>query len=562
MICSRYCQASVAILLGSLVTISCGSEDEGDSSWGRGGSGAGADAAMDSTGNGGAAGGSTGGSAGAGGATAGSGGEAGQDASTAGSDASAGGSDAGLQDVSQELDAVDPPTDAPPGCQPVKAAAPVDPWKTRLPAKGFGGITPPSASGAHSDVFLSSPAPSEDLLRIGARLDWGGSIVFFGLTANPSSNVIDANDTGRELQIALYDPTRIMQGCAWNASCQTTPSACASSITFLGWNPVQGGDECGHGSTAEWQQAGDSLRIITHPLQWNPDWDKQDCTQSACGPVGVPVAVTYVTDLTFVSTHVVEVAMELQSQESFSHPVTVQEFPTLYVEHGQSGPDLSALFDSAGTQIALTTPANDGFFVGDFDSPGPWVTWQKPAKDYGVGLAMDQGIRKWQGWRGDGNPAPYFHNVRARIEFGLPSNKIVRGVSYLALGSFATVKAELEGALSKRPPFGVLDAPTSGGAVSVAKGSAVPISGWVLDTQDIEKVAVLVDGQLAVELPVNGARPDVCSVYPAYAGCPNVGYAGDLQTAGWDDCPHLVRVTARDSEGNETVLGESAVQAQ
>jgi len=80
--------------------------------------------------------------------------------------------------------------------------------------------------------------------------------------------------------------------------------------------------------------------------------------------------------------------------------------------------------------------------------------------------------------------------------------------------------------------------------------------------EEIEKVAVLVDGQLAVELPVNGARPDVCTVYPAYAGCPNVGYAGALQTAGWDDCPHLVRVTARDPEGNETVLGESAVQAQ
>jgi len=443
----------------------------------------------------------------------------------------------------------------------VNAAAPADPWKTRLPSKGFGGITPPS-SGAHSDVFLSSPAPSQDLLRIGARLDWGGSIVFFGLSANPTSNVIDANDTGRELQIALYDPTRIMQNCAWNASCQTTPSTCASSITYLGWNPVQGGDECGHGSTAEWQQVGDSLRIITHPLQWNPDWDKQDCTQSPCGASGVPVAVTYVTDLTFVSTHVVEVAMELQSQEGFSHPVTGQEFPTLYVEHGQSGPDLSALFDSAGTQVALTTPANDGFFVGNFDSPGPWVTWQKPAKDYGVGLAMDQGIRKWQGWRGDGNAAPYFHNVRARIEFGLPSNKVVRGVSYLALGSFATVKGELEGALSKRPPFGVLDSPAAGGAVSVTKGSAVPISGWVLDTGKVEKVALRVDGQLVSELPVNGARPDVCEVYPAYAGCPNVGYAGALQTAGWDDCPHLVRVTARDPEGNETVLGESAVQAK
>ena len=540
------------------IALSCGSGDEGDSAWNPGNpdGGAGTAGTAGSSGSAGAAG--TAGTAG----KAGAGGMAGSTGGGAGQDAGQGGTGGSTSDGSVEPDGssggADAADDVTLVCEPVVVAAAPDPWNQRLPSKGFGGITPPG-SGANKDVFLSSPAPNPDYLRIGARLNWGGSIVFFGLSANAQSNVIDANDTGRELQIALYDPSRIMQNCAWNASCQSTPTTCANSITFLGWNPVQGGDECGHGSTAEWSQQGDALRVITHPLQWNPDWDKHDCTQSPCGASGVPVAVDYVTDLRFVSSHVVEVAMELQSKENFSHPVTGQEFPTLYVAHGQNGPDLPVLLDASGGQISLSTPANDGFFMGNFDSPGPWVSWQNNTKDYGVGIAMDQGIRQWQGWRAD---SPYFHNVRARIEFGLPAGKVVRGVSYLALGGFTTVKSELEGVLAKRPPFGILDQPAAGTTVTVAQGADVQLSGWVLDTDKLSSVKVSVNGQAATDLAVNGARPDVCEVYPAYSGCPSAGFSGTISTSGWDTCPHLVKVSAQDGDGNETMLGEVAVTAK
>jgi len=58
--------------------------------------------------------------------------------------------------------------------------------------------------------------------HFGLRREWGGSIVFFGIARgygaglNPT-NAIDANDTGREVQVAFYDPDRLMQNCAWNA---------------------------------------------------------------------------------------------------------------------------------------------------------------------------------------------------------------------------------------------------------------------------------------------------------------------------------------------------------
>ena len=439
------------------------------------------------------------------------------------------------------------------GCPVVTAADDVDAWAMRPPAAGFGGIVT-QASGGHTDVFLKSPT---DYIRIGARLDWGGTVVFFGLTANAGSNVIDANDTGRELQIALYDPTRAMQNCAWNASCQSGGTPCGNSITYLGWDPVQGGDECGHGATVvSYGQVGDALEVLVRPLQWNPDWDATDCRNSTCGASGVAVQVLFRMQFRFVREHVVEVMTEVVSEESISHPVTGQEFPTLYVAHGS--PDLPVLLDSGGTQHTLTTPGNDGFYYDNFTSPAPWVTWQDSAQDYGVGLAHDQGLRDFQGWRGDGTTAPYFHNVRAQIAFGLPAGGTVRGISYLALGSFATVAAELGAALGARGPFGVVDAPAAG-AVYHHGGNPVTVAGWVLDTAHLANVAVQVDGTTVATLPVDQARPDVCAVYPAYDGCPNVGYSGSIATSGLSGCPHLLRVLAQDADGNTRTLGERVI---
>lgn len=426
----------------------------------------------------------------------------------------------------------------------------------RPKAAGFGGIHT-TTSGGHTDVFLSSPT---DYIRVGARLDWGGTVVFFGLTGNAGSNVIDANDTGRELQIALYDPTRAHQPCAATATCASAPASCGNSITFLGWNPVQGGDECGHGATVlSHGQVGDALELVVRPLQWNPDWNKPDCTQSSCGASGLPVDVQYKVQFRFMTEHVVEVATQVTSQESFDHPVTGQEWPTLYVSHGAPGPDLPVLLDAAGQTVNIDQPGNDGFYYGNFTSSRPWVSWQNTNHDYGVGLAMDQGITAFQGWRGDGSTAPYFHNVRAQVSFGIGAGKTLHGIAYLALGSFATVQSELEGALKRRGPFGVVDEPASGASLGYTPGQSIPVRGWVLDNDAVQQVRVQIDGADVATIPVQGSRPDVCAVYPAYASCPDVGYQGTVDTTGLSSCNHLLRVAATDKDGNEQVLGERVI---
>lgn len=500
---------------------------------------------------------------GGGSSSAGTGGGSGN-GGAAGSAAGSGGqsTDGGGAAGSAGTTATDAGTDAPPtdgACAPVTAAADVDPWSMRPKAAGFGGIHT-SSSGGHSDVFLSSPS---DLIRIGVRLDWGGTVVFFGLTGNAGSNVIDANDTGRELQIALYDPTRAHQPCAATATCVSNPASCGNSITFLGWNPVQGGDECGHGAkVVSHGKVGDALEVVVQPLEWNPDWNKPDCTQSACGASGVPVDVRYRVRFRFLTEHVVEVATQVVSQESFSHPVTGQEWPTLYVSHGSSGPDLPVLLDASGKAIAINQKGNDGFLYANFTSPAPWVSWQNKNHDYGVGLAMDQGTTAFQGWRGDGTNAPYFHNVRAQVSFGIDAGKTLHGIAYLALGSLATVKSELDGILGKRGPFGVVDAPASGSPVGYQPGTSIPVRGWVLDNGAVQNVHVQIDGTDVATIPVKAGRPDVCAVYPAYASCPDVGYDGTVDTTGLSACNHLLRVVATDADGNQQVLGERVIAPQ
>ncbi|MBK6531133.1 MAG: hypothetical protein IPF99_16420 [Deltaproteobacteria bacterium] len=430
-----------------------------------------------------------------------------------------------------------------------------DPWaSTGLATVGVP-TTRMVASGAHRDLYLSGPS---GVAEIAVRLDWGGSVVFFGQQGSPASNTIDANDTGRELQVALYDPQRQFQRCARDASCAGT-NPCGNSITYLGWDPVQGGDECNHGARVlRSGLEGDRMVVEVRPTQWNPDWDAPDCRRSACPPAAVEAGVTYTLGFRFVHSNVVEVSMEITSQESISHLPTEQEFPTLYVGHGGPSTDLPLLLDSAGTPITVNNPANDGFVYANFRSAGPWVTWQHRARDYGVGLSMDHAGQDFQAWEGSGTGAPYFHNVRPRQSFGIAAGATVRGRSYLTLGSFDTVRSLMDMVTRRRAPFGALDAP-SAASTARALGGRFRVAGWALDNAALSSVLVRVDGVMATTLARTAARADVCAIYPNYPGCPRPGFDGEVTLPVRDGCTHAVEVIARDADGNETVLGRRLV---
>ena len=419
----------------------------------------------------------------------------------------------------------------------------------------------PSASTSvdgFSDEYLWD---SSSYIKVGVREDWGGSIVFFGLDdgspGSNSSNTIDANDTGREVQVALYDPDRSAQGCAWDASCASSPHPCPASITYLGWNPVQGGNRCNYGSGVDAVNNGSGeLQVVTTPLHWNPNWEAPDCNSSGCSDSSLAWLrsdVTLTQTLRFVRTHVVELRYTVDNLAGLDHAATLQEMPTMYTANGNGGPDLWRLFDSAGTQIPIDTPAGneDGFNYENFSSADGWVSMQNEAADYGVGILYENGLTTFQGWQLRSLP---FNNVRSRFTFGLPAWGTVHARAYLVLGSLATVSSEAGWLLDNLPPFGFLDAPT--GLVSPGPTA---VSGWALDNRGVASVEAVVDEVTTVPLTYGSSRPDVCAAWPGYPSCDAVGFTGTVDLAAGDGCPHKLDIVATDTDGNSRLIASRLV---
>ena len=466
------------------------------------------------------------------------------------------GSDATMVDVTDTTEAVDgTEPDTASLCPEVPAPSPVP--QAPLQAMTPTGATETTTAGGFTDDWLYD---GTGLTKVGTRREWGSTIVFLGLAdgspGTNGTNTIDANDTGREVQVALYDPSMSVQGCAWNASCLTAPgTACPNSITYLGWNPVQGGNECNHGSGTETQgTAGGVLEAEVRPLFWNPDWQVQGCGNGGCSDPtksSLESDVRYDQRLRFVQPLVVEMQMTITNLSGLTHAPTNQEFPTLYASFGKKGPDLRVLLTSDGTPIAIDQPANDGFFHKELTSPGGWVALQNDAHDYGVGIYYENRMTSYQGWQKLG----VFNNVRALFPFGLGAFGVVRARAYLMVGSFETIAGLASGLDATLPPFGALDQPTADQSV----GGGMTVSGWVLDNKGVVTVEALVDGVVAGSLPVAVNRPDVCQTWPGYGMCDKVGFSGTVDLSGATACAHLLEIRATDDDGNQRVIARARV---
>lgn len=442
-------------------------------------------------------------------------------------------------------------------CPPVPDPAAISEFL--LPTVSPAGTPKTVKNGAFTDDYLDN---GSGYIEIGIRREWGATIVFFGLAAGkPNTNTIDANDTGREVQVAFYDPDRIMQGCAYNASCQSNPAAsCPGSITYLGWNPVQGGNECNNGSGVEQVLHGAGmLTAQVRPLHWNPDWQEPTCVNGGCGDPAkknLLSDVRYIQRLRFVDPHIVEMEMTVENLSAISHGITAQEFPTLYAAYGANGtPDLHVLLNAAGQSIPIDQPANDGFFFKQFVSPGPWVTLQNAALSYGVGIYYENRLAEFQGWQKKG----IFNNVRSVFPFGIPANGTVSARAYLMLGSFETISGLAAGLDAKLPPFGVTESPKANAVVDAGQ---VVVSGWALDNKGVQTITVRLDGVTVAVQTLTVPRPDVCQAWPGYAACPIVGFSGTVNLAGVTPCAHILEVAAKDGDGNERVLSRTKLWVQ
>jgi len=372
-----------------------------------------------------------------------------------------------------------------------------------------------------------------------------------------STNTVDANDTGREIQVAIYDPDRAMQGCAHDASCRTGGTSCGESITYLGWNPVQGGNRCNNGSGIDSvHMSTGELTITTRPFQWNPNWDNSGCSSAGCTDATLAhrtADIRLTQTIRFVHPHVVELTYSIDNLSGIDHAATYQELPTLYAANGTGGPDLWRMLDASGTHIPIDTDAGgDGWYYENFSSSAPWVTLQNTAHDYGVGILQENGITEFQAWQDRSVP---FNNVRSLFEFGLPGFATVTGRAYLLIGGFGTISTEANWTLNNLAPFGELEAPTP----EASAPHTLNIEGWALDNRGIASIEAIVDEFTTVPLAYGAPRSDVCIEWPGYPGCGGVGFSGSFNTSGLGggpDCGHLIEIVATDTDGNRRTIDQ------
>ena len=444
------------------------------------------------------------------------------------------------------------------------ALAPVE--DAPLPVQAATNQTATTTVDGFTDDYVFNQAGD---IKLGARRDWGGAIVFYGMAGSSpglnTTNSIDGADTGREVQIALYDPDRWYQNCAWDASCDAVPSPteCPQEMTYLGWNPVQGGNRCNKGSGYEdVDLGGGAIEVTTQPLFWNPHWDRMDCNSSSCNNPAVNTRksdVEVTQRARFVRSNVVELSYDVRNLSSIAHRSAAHEFPTVYTAFGRMGtPDLHRLFDSNQQQVAIdqVTSPGSSFRYRNFASPGGWVAFQNTNLDYGVGLYYESGMANFQAWQsGD----PKFNNFRGLFSFPIPANATVRARSYLILGSLATIAAEAQWLSSHLPAFGSLDVPAAEATVS----GTVSVQGWALDNKGVSAVHLIIDGGAPIALSYGASRPDVCLVWPGYPRCNtnNVGYGGSFPASAVSsaECGSVLEVRVTDSDGNQRIIARKRV---
>ena len=438
-------------------------------------------------------------------------------------------------------------------CQPVEV--PEEPEFDPLPGESPPGRCESTSRDGFSDEYLYD---NQDYVKVGIRRDWGGTIIYYGLAGGTGpgmngSNVIDANDTGREVQVAFYDPDRAMQNCAWDAGCRSRASDCPNSITFLGWNPVQGGNRCNRGSGVDSVTCSDGMLSATvTPLFWNPTWDRRDCFSDVCSDPNQRdrrSAVQVVQSVKFIRRHVLQLDYTVTNPTDTGHAATGQEMPTVYTANGQAGPDLWRMFTSDGREILIDTQGNDQFYHAEFESPGGWATMQNDDLSYGVGLYNENRNTSFQAWQSRSLP---FNNFRPIFTFAIPAQGFVRARAYLILGSRDTVAAEAAWLDGNLPPFGVLDSPAAEAQLS----GAVAVWGWALDNKGVAGVELLLDGSVTVPLQYGTSRPDVCLAWPGYD---HVGFSGTLDTSGLSACQHLLELRAWDNDGNSRILARRRI---
>jgi hypothetical protein len=382
-----------------------------------------------------------------------------------------------------------------------------------------------------SVLYLQSTANGHTA-RIGLDTKWGGAIVEVSLDG---TNFVNAHDTGREVQPALYDAN--------------------GGLGANGWDPVLGGDKYDHGSTVTSQQvSANSLDTQAVPLQWNPD--------AFGGGSNAPVK----SDMTFEQTVTVapgaplafKVHLKFTHTGTDYHYSTQQEFPAVYVNSTYT--NLSYYGGVAPWSNGTTTTASVSTTMSSVYAPEQSASLVD-SKNQGLTVFVPGSYPMWtsgsfpqSGGSGPTGDATVY--MRPLATFGVGPGAVIEGDIYLIPGDAATARAIVYALHPVVPsaniagPFGNVDIPAANATLS---GSSAAVAGWAVSSATVSGVNVYVDGTLKGAAVLGGARPDVAEAFPGIAST-NCGWNFSLDTTTLTNGTHVINVHMLDTSGNDVQL--------
>jgi hypothetical protein len=385
-------------------------------------------------------------------------------------------------------------------------------------------------------LYLQSRANGHTA-RIGLETAWGGAIVEVSLDG---TNFVNAHDTGREVQPALYDGA----------------AKYSSNCALYGWDPVLAGDGYDHGSPVLSQQIGaNSLYTQTNPLEWCPD-------QFGGGP-GTPVP----TDMTFEQTVMLvpaaplafKVHYKMRHTGSDTHYNAGQEFPAVYVNsvyttlayYGGVSPWTN------GSMTTTTVAATKPFGVYAPEQSAALVD----TNNQGLTVFVPDVYPSWSanffpGSGGSGPTGDATAYMTPTTIFTIAPGAVIEGDIYLVPGDATVARSVVYGLHQALPgsnivmPLATLDVPAANATIT---GASAPVVGWAFGNAAVRAVKVYVDASLKGSATLGGARPDVAAAYPHLAPV-DCGWTYSLDTTGLTNGPHSIVIHVMDTSNNEALL--------
>jgi hypothetical protein len=373
-----------------------------------------------------------------------------------------------------------------------------------------------AASQQGQTLVLQHASPS-GTVRLVLDLTRGGLVSEASVAGR---NFVNADDTGRGVQFALYDGEAAYDSCA----------GCSGN---WGWNPVLGGNRANVGSPVlSSSLVGDALQVTS---QWAGTATGDDTT--------VEQTVTAVPN----EPYAFQVDFRLTNNGTQDRAYSLQELPSAY-----AGAAYRRLVSYSGSQ-PFTGAATSSYTLAGLDTtPAPHTAserWFALVDDAGQGLTVyapgsDTVVR------GFATADTAF--ARLDTPLSILAGQSITGRYYLIVGDHAAARqtiyrlkaAGTDAALDLTAPVGALDAPAAGASLT----GSVLVSGWAVDNRVVNGVEVRVDGQRVADAALGVLRPDVQA---AVAGAPgDAGFTLPLDTRAWANGAHTIEWRARDAAGN------------